>query len=225
MAVALERTHAPWTCKWQNIGFVSRARMCRSRPEWVDPVRMPGLVTCCEKVCRLFRHHSDLVFCSQRCFPEIFQISVTGDQAYESPICYAMHVFASLLGDVATGCERKKKILLLTIQLFSVASEIILHFDISVFSTMSPECSPRRKTWINQCKIYAKNTKWVICLGCTLRRLLVFCVSPEKNLPELPTTFNFDLTNSQPRGIVSTSIHVPVRSYFWLYHNTTVFIL
>lgn len=69
----------------------------------------PGLVTRCEKVCRLFRHNSDPVFCSQRYFPDIFQISVTKDQAYESPICYAIYVFASLRGDVATGCEKKKK--------------------------------------------------------------------------------------------------------------------
>lgn len=33
--VAPESTHAPWMCKWQNIGFVSPARMCGSRQEWV----------------------------------------------------------------------------------------------------------------------------------------------------------------------------------------------
>lgn len=194
--------------------------MCRSRPEWVHLVWTPGLVTRCEKVCRLFRHNSDPVFCSQRYFPEIFQISVTKDQAYESPISYAIYVFASLLGDVATGCEKKKN-LLPTIQLFSIASEIILqlwHFGIL-------NCVSWRKTWINQCKKICEKFKVSYLSWLHYETSFSFlCFIGEKSF--LATNyFQFWFDQLSTPRLVSTSIHVPVRSYFWLHYNATVFIL
>lgn len=49
------------------------------------------------------------------------------------------------------------------------------------------------------------------------------CFIGEKSF--LATNFNFDLTNSQPRDLSLQVYMRPVRSYFWLHYNTTVFIL
>lgn len=180
--------------------------MCRSRPEWVDLVWTPGLVTCCEKVCRLFRHNSDPVFCGQRYFPEIFQISVTKDQAYESPICYAICVFASLLGDVATGCERKEKNLLLTIQLFSIASEIILQlWHFGILNCVSWILSSEKKHGsINVKKICEKFKMRYLSWLHYETSFSFLCFIGEKSF--LATNTNFDLTNSQPRDL-SLQVH------------------
>lgn len=120
---------------------------------------------------------------------------------------------------------KKKKICCLQSNFSPSHQKSSCNFDISAFSTVSPESSLRRKTWINQCKKICEKFKmsYLSWLHYETSFSLLCFIGEKSFLATNYFQFWFDQL-STPR-LVSTSIHVPVRSYFWLHYNTTVFIL